>query len=155
MAENTVDAAMVTANWRKNRPVIPPINAQGTNTAHSTSATAITGPVTSSIALYVASRGASPRSIQRSTFSTTTMASSTTMPIANTSPNSEMLLRLKPTAAITAKVPTMATGTAAKGINTDRQFCRNTSTTSPTSSAASNSVSNTSCTDSRINGVVS
>ena len=51
MAENTVDAAIVTANWRKNRPVIPLMNAQGTNTAQSTSATAITGPVTSSIAL--------------------------------------------------------------------------------------------------------
>ncbi len=77
------------------------------------------------------------------------------MPIASTNPNIEMLLRLKPTAAITAKVPTMATGTATKGIKPDRQFCRNTSTTSPTSNAASISVLKTSCTDSRMNGVVS
>ena len=66
------------------------------------------------------------------------MASSTTMPMASTSPNSEMLLRLKPTAAITANVPTMATGTAIIGISTERQFCRNTSTTSPTRTTASN-----------------
>ena len=57
------------------------------------------------------------------------MASSTTMPIASTRPNSEMLFRLKPSAAMTAKVPTMATGTATSGMSTARQFCRNTSTT--------------------------
>ena len=129
IAEKTVETAIVTANWRKNWPVIPLMNAHGTNTAQSTSATAMTGPVTSSIALRVASRGGSPCSSQRSTFSTTTIASSTTMPIASTSPNSEMLFRLKPSAAMTAKVPTIATGTATSGISTARQFCRKTSTT--------------------------
>ena len=60
IAEKIVETAIVTANWRKNWPVIPLINAHGTNTATSTEATATTGPVTSSIALRVASRGASP-----------------------------------------------------------------------------------------------
>ena len=60
IVEKTVETAMVTANWRKNWPVIPLMNAHGTNTAQSTSATAITGPVTSSMALRVASRGAQP-----------------------------------------------------------------------------------------------
>ena len=92
--------------------------------------------MTSSIALYVASRGATPLSSQRSTFSTTTIASSTTMQIASTSPNSEMLFRLKPTAAMTANVPMIATGMAIMGISTDRQFCRKTSTTRPTNAAA-------------------
>ena len=91
-AEITVETAMVTANWRKNWPVMPPRKAQGTNTAQSTRATAITGPVTSSIALRAASRGGRPCSSQRSTFSTTTMASSTTMPMARTRPNSDRLL---------------------------------------------------------------
>ena len=131
------------------------MKAVGTKTAESTRATAMIGPVTSSMARRVASRGASPRSIQRSTFSTTTIASSTTMPMASTSPNKEMLLRLKPTAAISEKVPTMATGRATKGIKTDRQFCRNASTTRATSTAASKSVIKTSWTDSRIKGVVS
>ena len=111
--------------------------------------------MTSSIALRAASRGESPCSSQRSTFSTTTMASSTTMPIASTRPNSEMLFRLKPSAAMTAKVPTMATGTAISGISAARQFCRNTSTTIATSATASSSVRTTSSTDSRMNGVVS
>ena len=76
----------------------------------------MTGPDTSSIALMVASRGARPCSMWCSTASTTTMASSTTMPIASTRPNSVRLFRLKPTAAMTAKVPTMATGTATSGM---------------------------------------
>jgi len=42
---------------------MPPMNAHGTNTAASTSPTAITGPETASIALIVASRGGSPSSI--------------------------------------------------------------------------------------------
>src|SRR5207253_8892256 len=49
-AQISVDTAMVSANWRKNCPVIPEMNAHGTNTADSTSATAITGPDTSRIA---------------------------------------------------------------------------------------------------------
>ena len=69
----------------------------------STSVMAMTGPVISSMALIVASRGGSPLAIQRSMFSTTTMASSTTMPIASTRPKSVRLLSEKPIRAITAK----------------------------------------------------
>ena len=43
------------------------------------------------------------------------MASSTTMPMASTRPNSVRLFRLKPNAAMTANVPTIATGTAISG----------------------------------------
>ena len=154
-AEITVETAIVRANWRKNWPVMPLMKAQGTNTAQSTRPTAITGPVTSSIALKAASLGESPSASQRSTFSTTTMASSTTMPMASTSPNSERLLRLKPMQAITANVPTMATGTATSGMTAARQFCRNTNTTSDTRITASRSVFSTSATDSWMNGVVS
>ena len=56
-AEMTVETEIVSANWRKKWPVMPPMNAQGTNTAHSTRATATIGPVTSSMALIVAVRG--------------------------------------------------------------------------------------------------
>ena len=54
------------------------------------------GPVISFIALMVASRTGSPFSSQRSMFSSTTIASSTTMPMASTRPNSVRLFRLKP-----------------------------------------------------------
>ena len=92
------------------------------------------------IALRLASRGDIPWASQRSTFSTTTMASSTTMPIASTSPNSERLLSEKPSIAMTANVPTSETGTATIGMIVALQFCRNTSTTMNTRMKASISV---------------
>ncbi len=58
-------------------------------------------------------------------------------------------------AAMTAKVPTMATGTATSGMIADRQFCRNTSTTMATRTTASISVRMTSLIDSWMNGVMS
>ena len=131
------------------------MNAQGTNTAVSTRPTAITGAETWLIAVIVASRGARPCSMWCSTASTTTIASSTTMPIASTRPKSVRLFRLKPSAAMTAKVPTIATGTATSGMIADRQFCRNSSTTKATRMTASRRVLNTSLTDSVMNGVVS
>jgi len=101
---------------------------------------AITGPVISSMALMVASRGGSPLDIHRSTFSTTTIASSTTMPMASTSPNSVRLFSENPNSVITAKVPMRETGTSIMGSKVARQSCRNTSTTMNTSTKASKSV---------------
>ena len=53
-AEIIIETAIVRANWRKNWPVMPPMNAQGRNTELSTSVMAMIGPVISSIALIVA-----------------------------------------------------------------------------------------------------
>ena len=63
-AEMIIEAEMVTANWRKKRPVMPEMKAQGTNTAHSTRAMARIGPVISAIAVMVAFRASSPLAIQ-------------------------------------------------------------------------------------------
>ena len=72
--------------------------------------------------LIVASRGEDPSSrITRSTFSTTTMASSTNNPIANTMANIVSMLMEKPAAANTAKVPSRTTGTAIVGMIVARQ----------------------------------
>jgi hypothetical protein len=73
-------------------------------------------------------------SMLRSTFSTTTIASSTTMPIASTSPNRVSVLIEKPSIHSTAKVPTIDTGTASSGMIEARQVCRNSTTTITTSS---------------------
>ena len=80
----------------------------------------------------------------RSTFSTTTIASSTTMPMASTSPNNDSVLTEKPDASITANVPTIEIGTAASGITDARHVCRNNTTTMTTISVASSSVRTTS-----------
>ena len=58
------------------------MNAVGTNTAISTAEIAMIGLVTSLMACLAASIGDRPRAMLRSTFSTTTIASSTTMPMA-------------------------------------------------------------------------
>ena len=89
----------------------------------------------------------------RSTFSTTTMASSTTMPMARTSPNSDRLLSVKPNAAMNRNVPISETGMATSGMIAARQVCRNTITTSTTSTMASAIVSITASTDWRMNCV--
>src|SRR6185369_1936179 len=129
------------------------MNATGTNTAQRTRAIAMIGPLTSSIALWLASTGLRPSSMCRSTFSTTTMASSTTMPIASTSPNSDNVLTENPDASITANVPTIEIGTAASGITEARHVCRNSTTTMTTMSVASSNVRITSRMESRTNVV--
>ena len=50
-AEMSVEKAIVSANWRKNCPVSPLMKAIGTKTAHSSSAIATIGPLTSPMAL--------------------------------------------------------------------------------------------------------
>ena len=94
IAEITIAAEIVTANWRNSSPEMPGMNAIGTNTDSSTSVMAITGAVIWAIAFLVASAGDSSgsSSITRSTFSTTTMASSTTMPIASTMASNDTVL---------------------------------------------------------------
>ncbi|MNH17651.1 hypothetical protein D3C79_773350 [compost metagenome] len=129
------------------------MNAAGTNTAHSTSAVAMIGPVTSLMAFCVASSGFSPRPMLRSTFSTTTMASSTTIPMANTRPNNDKALSEKPNRCITANVPISDTGTASSGMIEARQVCRNRITTSTTSISASNRVCTTASMEPRTNTV--
>src|SRR5688572_16571624 len=129
------------------------MNAVGMNTAQSTSAMAIIGPVTSSIAFFVASNGVRPSAMFRSTFSTTTMASSTTIPMANTSPNNVSMLMLNPSASITANVPINDTGTAASGMIEARQVCRKRMTTTTTSSTASINVTTTALIELRTNTV--
>ena len=85
----------------------------------------------------------------RSTFSTTTIASSTTMPMASTRPKSESVLSEKPSPSMIANVPTSDTGTATSGMIDARQVCRKTTTTMTTSRIASISVWATALIDSR------
>ena len=99
--------------------------AVGTKTASSTSVVATTGPVTWSMALTVASLADKPSSsIIRMVFSTTTIASSTTIPMASNKPNSERVFIEIPKSAITEKVPIRATGMVAAGFSVVRKSCK-------------------------------
>jgi hypothetical protein len=94
IAEMTIDVDTATANWRNSWPLMPGIKATGTNTDRSTSVMAMIGPVISAIAFLVAAGTDSSGSstITRSAFSTTTIASSTTMPMASTRASSDTVL---------------------------------------------------------------
>ena len=75
---------------------MPGRKAIGTNRANSTRVVARIGPTTSDMAFLAAALPSRPSSIFRSTFSTTTMASSTTRPTARTRPRSVKVLMEKP-----------------------------------------------------------
>ena len=142
--------AMVSANCLYTAPALPACSALGTNTAARTIVIAITAPLIWCIALRVASFGDRPSSVMmRSTFSITTIASSTTMPIASTMPNRLSWLMVKPITYMPRKVPSSATGITRVGIRVARMFCRNSSITRNTSTTASARVFTTSSTDSR------
>ncbi len=130
-------AAMTRANWRYIWPVMPGMNAAGRNTDISTSVMPMIGPSSSRMALIEASCGVWPRSMFWLTPSTTTIASSTTMPMARTIESSVSMFTEKPMAAMAAKAPMMVTGTVVAGTSVARQFCRNTRITISTSTAAS------------------
>ncbi len=157
IAEISIDTDTATANWRNSCPLIPGMNATGTNTDSKTRVIAMIGPVIWAIAFFVASgiESSGSSSITRSTFSMTTIASSTTMPIARTSANSETVFAEKPIPSMTANVPMIETGTATSGISVVRSLPRNRNTTRPTRMNASISVRMTSRTVALTKTVVS
>ena len=69
-------------------------------------------------------------------FSSTTIESSTRMPIVSASAISVMMFRLKPRKYITRKVEISEVGIASSTISVLRQVCRNSSSTMPVSSDA-------------------
>ena len=114
--ENATAAAIAKANSVNNRPILPCKNTSGTNTAINTKVVAITAKPTSRAPRYAASKGGSPSSMRREMFSSTTMASSTTKPIARTSANKVSRLIEKPSAYITVNAATKDTGTVTAGM---------------------------------------
>ncbi len=84
--ETTMDMRMaterVTANSRNSRPTMPPMSRMGMNTAHREMLMESTVKPISSAPRRAACMGVMPASMCRLMFSTTTMASSTTKPVA-------------------------------------------------------------------------
>jgi hypothetical protein len=121
--------------------VIPLKKLTGTNTAQSTNDVAIKALANPFIAFLVASYGLNfSVSIRCSTFSTTTMASSTTIPMARINPSKVSMFREKPKISMKPKVPIREIGTATIGITVARQLCKDRNTTSTTRISASNNV---------------
>ena len=119
--DTTTAPARVSANSLNSAPVKPPIMPIGAYTAASVIVMAITGPATSRAPTRAAATGVLPSSICRCTFSTTTMASSTTRPTASTIASKVSRLMLKPKASISAAAPSIDKGIVTTGISTERK----------------------------------
>ena len=108
-------------------------------------------PVTSRMDSIAASLGDRPLSaMSRSTFSSTTMASSTTMPVASTIANRVSVLIEKPNAYRPANDPMSEMGTAMLGITVAGTLRRKTKITATTRRTVNPSSICTSSTDARI-----
>ena len=88
-------------------------------------------------------------------FSSTTMASSTTSPMASTSASSVSTLIEKPASAITPNAPTSETGITSTGMTVVRQSRRKPKMTSTTSASAMKTVLRTSSMEARMGSVLS
>ena len=140
----------VSANSRNSRPTIPPISRIGRNTATSEILIDSTVKPTSCAPRIAAFMRGTPFSICREIFSSTTMASSTTKPVAMVSAISERLSSENPSMYMAANVPMIEIGTATLGISVARQLRRNRNTTITTSATATIRVNSVSCSDERI-----
>ena len=101
---------------------------------------AMTGPPSSRAPFRLASSGDIPSSMCRWMFSTTTMASSTTSPIASTMASSVSRLMVKPIASMRKQAPTSDSGIATIGMMTERTEPRKRKMTTTTMTSASTSV---------------
>jgi hypothetical protein len=97
--DTITEPASVKANSRNSEPVRPPRKPIGAYTAASVIVMEMTGPTISRAPCSEACTGDLPSSRWRWMFSTTTIASSTTRPMASTIASSVSRLKLKPPAA--------------------------------------------------------
>ena len=153
--EINTDADSVTANSRNSRPTCPSMNSSGMNTATNDRLIDSTVKPTSRAPRSAASTRPMPASMWRVVFSSTTMASSTTKPVATVSAIKLRLLRLKFNRYITPKVPSSDTTVATAGIRVARALRKKSPTTSTTSTIEIINVISTSRSDARIELVLS
>ena len=124
-------------------PVRPVAKASGANTDASVSVIAtMANPISRAPSIAARLRGV-PSSMWRKMFSSITMASSTTRPIASTNASSVSVLIVKPNAYISPNAPISDTGIVTMGISVARSDRRKKKITRTTSAIASPIVVNT------------
>ena len=95
-SERSTAAEIVMPNWKKKRPMMPLMNATGRKIATTAMVAASAAKVISRAPSREASTLLFPISLWRMIFSSTMMASSTTMPMASESPSRVKKLSVKP-----------------------------------------------------------
>ncbi|MCY1529078.1 hypothetical protein D9M68_642060 [compost metagenome] len=149
--ETTTAPASASANSANRRPVRPGVKAKGAYTAAKVSVMATMAKPISRAPLIAASNGFMPSSIWRKMFSSTTIASSTTRPMASTMASRVSVLIEKPNRYISAQAPTSDTGMVTMGMMLARRLRRKKKITSTTRAMASPMVWNTESMERSIN----
>ena len=122
-SETRMATAAVKPNWYRNRPEMLDMNDTGMKITTRQSVVASTGSAISAVASRAASNGESFfSSTNRKMFSSTTIASSMTMPTISTSASMVTLLSVKSSAAIMPKVVMTEEGMATAAMTVDRQL---------------------------------
>src|SRR5262245_28766118 len=121
----------VTPNWKKNFPMIPFMKATGRKMAMMAAVAAMAAKVISRAPSMAALSRLLPASACRYMFSSTMMASSTTIPTDSDSPSSVKVLSVNPQKYITAKVPMMEVGMESSTLKVEEREPRKSQQTSP------------------------
>ncbi len=151
--DTTIAATRVMVNSRKNAPTMPLANSSGMNTATSEAVMeTMVKPISRAPVSAACMRGM-PSSRWRMTFSITTIASSTTNPIAITSASRLRLFRVKPNTYITSAAPASDNGTVTAAIRVGASRRRNSAMVRITIARLISRVICTSCSDERMVGV--
>ena len=129
--ENMPAKTIVSPNWRKNWPVMPDIKAIGKKVTASHRVMAIAAMPISLRPFSAATSGCSPICRCRTIFSSTTMESSTRIPMHRVMPIRDIMLKVKPAMYITKKVAIREVGIATITAAVERQPRRNRKSTSP------------------------
>ena len=152
-ADTMIAATRVRVNSRKNAPSMPWAKMIGRNTATSEAVMeTMVKPISRAPAIAACRRGM-PASRWRMMFSITTMASSTTKPMAMTSASRVRLLRVKPSTIITTAAPASDSGTVTAAISVGASRRRNSAMVSTTIARLIIRVICTSASDARMVGV--
>jgi hypothetical protein len=125
-SETMTDATTVSAKGLNHWPGPWPMKATGTNTATMAKVVAATARPISAVPSRAAVTRSLPRSMWRTMFSRTTMASSISTPIARLRPKRLMKFRLKPSSHTAMKAASTEVGSDSAVIRVLRQLFRNT-----------------------------
>ncbi len=118
MSDTRIANAIVRPKLFRKRPTMPLMKATGRNTAMRDSVVASTARPMSRVASAAATNGFCLfSSMKRTMFSSTTIASSMTMPTASARARSVMMLSVKPIAHIRPNVPMIETGMASAAMS--------------------------------------
>ena len=117
--------ATLTPNWKKMRPIIPPMNATGMNTAITAIVVENTARPISLVPSLAAWWCSFPISMWRTMFSRTTIASSIRSPIASDNASSVIVFSVKPNRNMPKNAEMTEIGSARPVMTVERQELRN------------------------------